>query len=399
MQYKNQSGRSMVEMLGVLAIIGVLSVSGIMGYSYGMDKYRANQTVNDVMMRAIDVITYADRGVDPNTVGWPEKNPVGYPASFVLDENNVYSVQVQNIPSRVCQMVGDALKTTAEVYVDSVDLANAIEDPCETSDDNTMTFYFEASSNANNVSECQTDADCGENKYCDMGLCFVGWSPEITARVFGGSCTKDSDCNTDWVGSCSYCDTNLGYCVEKSDMNNASCTLSDETVGKCSAGECLSTGCTYEKNKCEGKTYCASPNNSCNKAFLNDETGMCVTANASFSQISINGVIYYVSKGPISWWDGDAGCRALGFDGLISLSDIFSDWNGSDYSCDYIKGLEWTDFGNALSGKTHVEIWTSNVEDECQAYRLNIGHFVYGGCDVVKQDRNQRGYSFAICKR
>ncbi|MBR2136742.1 MAG: prepilin-type N-terminal cleavage/methylation domain-containing protein [Alphaproteobacteria bacterium] len=29
----NQSGRSMIEMLGVLAIIGVLSVGGIAGYS------------------------------------------------------------------------------------------------------------------------------------------------------------------------------------------------------------------------------------------------------------------------------------------------------------------------------------------------------------------------------
>ena len=28
----NQSGRSMIEMLGVLAIIGVLSVGGIAGY-------------------------------------------------------------------------------------------------------------------------------------------------------------------------------------------------------------------------------------------------------------------------------------------------------------------------------------------------------------------------------
>ena len=30
---KNESGRSMVEMLGVLAIIGVLSVGGIAGYT------------------------------------------------------------------------------------------------------------------------------------------------------------------------------------------------------------------------------------------------------------------------------------------------------------------------------------------------------------------------------
>ena len=34
-----QSGRSMIEMLGVLAIIGVLSVGGISGYSKAMAKY------------------------------------------------------------------------------------------------------------------------------------------------------------------------------------------------------------------------------------------------------------------------------------------------------------------------------------------------------------------------
>ena len=39
---KTESGRSMVEMLGVLAIIGVLSVGGIAGYSLGMRKHRAN---------------------------------------------------------------------------------------------------------------------------------------------------------------------------------------------------------------------------------------------------------------------------------------------------------------------------------------------------------------------
>ena len=33
MKHINENGRSMVEMLGVLAIIGVLSVGGIAGYS------------------------------------------------------------------------------------------------------------------------------------------------------------------------------------------------------------------------------------------------------------------------------------------------------------------------------------------------------------------------------
>lgn len=40
-----QSGRSMVEMLGVLAIIGVLSVGAISGYSKAMYKYKLNQSL------------------------------------------------------------------------------------------------------------------------------------------------------------------------------------------------------------------------------------------------------------------------------------------------------------------------------------------------------------------
>ena len=47
---KSQSGRSMVEMLGVLAIIGVLSVGGIAGYSLSMRRHRANQVV-DIMSK------------------------------------------------------------------------------------------------------------------------------------------------------------------------------------------------------------------------------------------------------------------------------------------------------------------------------------------------------------
>ena len=44
----NQSGRSMIEMLGVLAIVGVLSVGGIAGYSKAMMKFKINKTVDEI---------------------------------------------------------------------------------------------------------------------------------------------------------------------------------------------------------------------------------------------------------------------------------------------------------------------------------------------------------------
>ena len=46
----NQSGRSMIEMLGVLAIIGVLSVGGLAGYAKMMSQYRINTTLQQIQI-------------------------------------------------------------------------------------------------------------------------------------------------------------------------------------------------------------------------------------------------------------------------------------------------------------------------------------------------------------
>ena len=56
--YKSeQSGRSMVEMLGVLAIIGVLSVGGIAGYSKAMAKFKLSKVMDQVSMTVANVRT------------------------------------------------------------------------------------------------------------------------------------------------------------------------------------------------------------------------------------------------------------------------------------------------------------------------------------------------------
>ena len=52
-QRKEQSGRSMVEMLGVLAIIGVLSIGGVAGYRYAMDLYIKNRLLNIISFAAL----------------------------------------------------------------------------------------------------------------------------------------------------------------------------------------------------------------------------------------------------------------------------------------------------------------------------------------------------------
>lgn len=58
-----QRGRSMVEMLGVLAIIGVLSIGGISGYSMAMNRYRANELIALASNTAVIAVT-RDRSSD-----------------------------------------------------------------------------------------------------------------------------------------------------------------------------------------------------------------------------------------------------------------------------------------------------------------------------------------------
>ena len=81
-EIKNQYGRSMIEMLGVLAIIGVLSVGGIAGYSKAMHRYRINKAIEQITliagnMRAFfgrmndwtDALCYNSQGKCPTKYG------------------------------------------------------------------------------------------------------------------------------------------------------------------------------------------------------------------------------------------------------------------------------------------------------------------------------------------
>ena len=57
---QDEIGRSMIEMLGVLAIIGVLSVGGISGYSKAMEKFKLNKTVSEYSYFIFNMFEHGD---------------------------------------------------------------------------------------------------------------------------------------------------------------------------------------------------------------------------------------------------------------------------------------------------------------------------------------------------
>ncbi len=85
---KIESGRSMVEMLGVLAIIGVLSVGGIAGYKAAMEKITTNhamEILNDALVEMIsdDNVFEQFRGSDGEFDIWSDnKSKVAQTKAF-----------------------------------------------------------------------------------------------------------------------------------------------------------------------------------------------------------------------------------------------------------------------------------------------------------------------------
>lgn len=83
----DQNGRSMVEMLGVLAIIGVLSVGGISGYSKAMAKFKLTKAQDQITMMLMNIRTaYA---TSPSYTGLSSTIAAQYniaPAEMVVEE-------------------------------------------------------------------------------------------------------------------------------------------------------------------------------------------------------------------------------------------------------------------------------------------------------------------------
>ena len=103
-------GRSMVEMLGVLAIIGVLSVGAIAGYSKAMFKYKLNKQTEQISTILYNSLTSAEQFSPP---------PPNPGTSSVEDMMPIYIklgyIPVEMIKPRLTDNVFDAFNNN--IYV------------------------------------------------------------------------------------------------------------------------------------------------------------------------------------------------------------------------------------------------------------------------------------------
>ena len=299
---KLDSGRSMVEMLGTLAIIGVLSIGGIAGYSYGMDKYRANTIMNDVNLRAIDLIAQTSMGNALSLATWPKKSTTGYQIGLEVKSNiTTGGIQVSDVEKDVCKIiVNDLLPIGVSLVINKDNTEIKI---CE--EENTLIFYYD------DIMEDQTKgtSTCSDQEDEVNGNCYSTSSGK--ENELNHNCSVDDDCQIGYTGTnCGQCLE--GKCVSNTERNGDPCTLNSGITGQCSAGKCQPTDGCSDSKPCPDGYFCAVPTsqNSCSSFY--NKTGVCTKPNKIYNRFFYMGYSVYLTKRPVELWDAYSACEELG---------------------------------------------------------------------------------------
>ena len=238
MQKTNESGRSMVEMLGVLAIIGVLSVGGVAGFNLAMNKHCANNTVVYVNQLAVQGTSQMLMGVKPSLGQYPDKTSSGYPSALTTEETNpnAFYVKISQVPSAVCKQILGLQKGWQTV--NDIGFYNGTT-TCDDKENVDMWFEIKSSLNKENENvHCKSHQDCknrfGSNFACnDRGTCelscpsgqvqtVVGCCAEN--KVFNGGCCRGTITEENGVKKCCFGDS---CCGEGEFIHNNTCWSCD----------------------------------------------------------------------------------------------------------------------------------------------------------------------------
>ena len=343
-----ETGRSMVEMLGTLAIIGVLSIGGIAGYSYGMNKYHANAIVNDVNLRAVDLLSQLSQGHTPNLDSWETTSAGQYPISLNSDNAPTnYYIKVEQVPFEVCNMIADMMPENVEILVDN-DTQECGEG------DNILDFEYEG------FEELQDEEEPNE-KQCGTTIC----------------------------GTCQKCDVSTMTCLTVGDYEDK-CTIDEGKSGWCVSGTCKPETCNCDLNQ-----YCADIDESCTEAR---PSNTCINLETEFTEHTItytdeNGISktekWYVSNTPMSWWNAKNACKALNKNMPKNPSEFVLDWTEEGFGF-YTRNKRL----EALSAKIGNKwLWTDRLTTD-----ICYGFSVYTFGNVANDtNRDDTTYNLAIC--
>ena len=314
----NQTGRSMVEILGVLAIMGVLSVLGVYSYRYAMLRLKANEVIDFVSMFYTRALA-SDAG---ECVELTTNDDIGMPTSDLLDG---LSITLTSCPHEGCgghiKLEGESLETEEGKKICSQLVKAFGNEPTPGSP--LIVDCAGLGYDSNCPAGRATGSDSDECTACQDGYLYLSYDSEHPCQEvpedFG--CTSNDDCEEGEV-----------YCALKGYDGN----------GHPAQGSCEPIGFFYD----------SSPD-------------------AEITQLL--GVPVRFSSFSMTWWSADNWCRAQGKQ-LLPVEDFQCYRSGT--STPYTENMEQYGYCCAGNGATcsYVSNWhTSSSKDNYSPVLYAVG--------------------------
>ena len=332
---KNEQGRSMVEMLGVLAVMGVISIGGLYGYTQAMKRHRANELLNEANKRAVvlamkivagqEVPTEASDGLISEF-----NNPSGYTFKVLKNPSNSqqFKMEIDGVSQEVCEQ----MKASVGGPIRGID--------CPTGESGTGTLTFNADMSTGDTSSGGSE----DNTTCPTGTADTG---------AGGYAATLSD------GTMCYCKTSgttyqSGSCQTKPE----SCT----SYADCDKGEY----CQFSPSGCSGNNITAPTSGTCQPVSACNLYSIGTNYKAS----------NYSGTCKPNWWTTKDICASLGMH-MPSLTEVGCE-DYKDSTCPKT-GTVYGQLKNDADNPLRYSFWTTDMYDSnnlnsCRAWNVdNVG--------------------------
>ncbi len=206
---KNDQGRSMVEMLGVLAVVGLLSIMAFAGFRIALNKHYANEILNEGNKRA--VIVAGQIGFNQGTPSLSEfANNTFTGGTFdssvtTNPQTESFALKVSNVPEDVCEQIltmideHTMLRRLALEGNMSLGVAN-----CSSSDSSYLLVYNDDLTDNDKQHSCQTDSEC--DTACGTCQIAEGATKGVCTNeceIIPTTCTTNDECAN--AGVCAGC--------------------------------------------------------------------------------------------------------------------------------------------------------------------------------------------------
>ena len=382
----NERGRSMVEMLGVLAVMGVLSIGGVAGYRYAIDKMNANDIINEVRKRAVTASQQRILGHDINLSEYGDNGRIKglYDVAVTNDytgDEGFFALTVSAVPQRVCDEI---LKQDWAMPVETAVGGVVVDDDAAcAAGDNEMLFAFANTLDNSRLPGAGGEDDnepelepCGEGYRLSTGECITDPHPECAdGEFYSGYTSSCTVCPTEGSpvenssaieDTCERCTGsrnggfNPNYCVYCPD----GVTCGDQCCGEDEM--CQYSSGTYtcvsalEEGKCWTNDDCVD-NQYCKNSYGCEVTvGTCQTI--SSTPVEINGTTYTASTDSMPYHAAVNFCDALGKT-LAPVTD--------GCTAEELAAVKANNYSGSCSGWVHTtgkHYWTSTKISGCGSY-------------------------------